>query len=594
MGPPSAPRVAAPSVNNEEPGNRLGEILRGVKDLGLFRDPRSVPIEELNGESAALDGEVLVDGRWVTVRLVLDNPLPRKLPRFYLRPWDALGFIPHVQDTGLVCFTDPEGLILDRRRPLDVVREAFDQVLRVLTDGASGRNHADFSDEFEAYWAQLAGGVDLRSILDPVDHVHGVLIASRKDETALVAGTQEDLSTFWNGAPVGGKYTLQNAVYVPLEPDTILIPPRPDQPMWSVDDARLSLVPRVSAANQRQLSALIKGRTRGKEYVIVRLPRPAGGDTLFGIRFDEVGDVHPLLTNGTAKRLVPLKLERLDRSHLVRRGGGDADLRHARVLLLGCGALGGHLAFEFARAGIGELTLVDRDLLKPENTYRHVLGRRYWGKYKALALADAIKEQVPFVEVTGIVDSVETVLDQESIDVSSYDLIVSALGNPTVELAINEHLHKLQNGPAALFAWLEPLGIGGHALLVTDGSSAGCFECLYTSPDGEGTLNNRAAFAAPGQSFGRALSGCGSLHTPYGSIDSVCTATLGVRLAIAALTGKETGNPLVSWKGEASLFEAEGYRVSPRYGASENELHQQRYAYQSPYCPVCDPGRRAA
>ncbi len=561
-------------------------LLDAVEALNLFRNPRRT-IEGPDVDASGLEGEVLVEARWVNVRLSIGGAFPLELPRFYLRPWDALGFIPHVEANGLICFKDPEGLVLDRRRPVDIVRETFGQALRVLEDGVSGRNRSDFADEFGAHWARLRGGVELCSVLDPVDDVRAVVIATRKDEEPVVAADQNNLSAFYNGRPVASKYTLQNAVYLPLEPNTVLIPPRPDGPMWSAEEVRHSLLLGVSEVNMARLRRLVKGKRAKREYVIVRLPRPSEGETLFGIRYDEVGDAHPLLDRGTAARLVPLQVERLDRKYLVRRGGGDADLDVARVLLVGCGSLGGHIAFELARTGIQNLTLVDRDRLKPENAYRHILGRRYWGIPKALALASEIEREVPYVQVNGMESSIEKALVDGSVDLATYDLVICALGNPTVELAMNERLHALQGGPPALFTWLEPLGIGGHALLIADRNDNGCFECLYTSVDDVETLDNRAAFADSGQTFGRALSGCGSMHTPYGSADAVQTAVQAVRLAVDALTGRETGNPLVSWKGDASAFKDGGYHLSGRYDMTTNALYDQRYAYRNPKCRVC-------
>src|SRR5699024_1594230 len=115
----------------------------------------------------------------------------------------------------------------------------------------------------------------------------------------------------------------------------------------------------LSKTNRAQLHRLTKRRPRNNEYVIVRLPRPSGGATLFGIRFNGVYGPHPLRERGRANKLVPLVLQRCDRSYLVERGGGHATLRTKRILLVGCGAVGGHLAIDLARAGICDLTVVD-------------------------------------------------------------------------------------------------------------------------------------------------------------------------------------------------------------------------------------------
>ena len=52
---------------------------------------------------------------------------------------------------------------------------------------------------------------------------------------------------------------------------------------------------------------------------------------------------------------------------------GQANLVSARVLVVGCGALGGVLAQTFFRAGVGELVLVDRDVVELSNLPRQVL-----------------------------------------------------------------------------------------------------------------------------------------------------------------------------------------------------------------------------
>ena len=146
----------------------------------------------------------------------------------------------------------------------------------------------------------------------------------------------------------------------------------------------------------------------------------------------------------------------------------------------------------------------------------------------------------------------------------------------------------MKDGPPILFAWLDPLGIGGHAVLTGNGGKPGCFECLYTPPqETNEALHNRASFAAPNQTFRRSLAGCDSLHTPYGSIDAVQTAHLAARLVINTLIGKERDNRLRSWKGDADAFTAAGFHLAPRHQLTENALAQLETHYPSSRCRIC-------
>ena len=53
--------------------------------------------------------------------------------------------------------------------------------------------------------------------------------------------------------------------------------------------------------------------------------------------------------------------------------GGQRRLRDSTALVLGCGALGSVIADMLARAGVGHLVIVDRDILELSNLQRQVL-----------------------------------------------------------------------------------------------------------------------------------------------------------------------------------------------------------------------------
>jgi len=67
-------------------------------------------------------------------------------------------------------------------------------------------------------------------------------------------------------------------------------------------------------------------------------------------------------------------------------------LSSAKVILIGCGALGSNIGIALARAGIGGITLVDRDIVEEENLGTHQYTHQEIGLPKSIALKQRILE----------------------------------------------------------------------------------------------------------------------------------------------------------------------------------------------------------
>jgi molybdopterin/thiamine biosynthesis adenylyltransferase len=563
------------------------KLFRKIEQVGLLRQPRQV---NLNNGVRALAGRIEIEGRSVEIAINVDSLWYHRLPKFFLRPKDALGFIPHIDSDGIICFLEEEGIIFNRRRPLDVVCECCDHVQRTLREGVTGVNRNDFVDEFEVYWARLNGPMLALANLEllALDHVTEVYVGFSSSAQPGFRITH-DAAQIWyipNTPGDRGPWNVSPALYLPLASDTLLVPPQAEPPFWGTDGIQ-RLLQHCSPENREHLENLLCKRSYSHRFLITRLPRPSGDAALFGVRFEELREQHPLANDNMASAITPIIILRRDRHYLVQRGGGQVALAEKRILLIGCGAIGGHIALELARAGVEQLHLVDPDTLEPENTHRHVLGKKFWGTKKAVALEQALRAQLPFSKAKSFVETIEQLISSDKVDLCTYDLIVSAIGNPTSELGLNERVWQTNDGPPIIFAWVDPYGIGGHAVLTGLTEFSGCFECLYTQSGSHGYLYNRASFAAPGQVFRQSIAGCQNLYTPYGSLDAAQTAQLASRLAVDTLLGRVQENRVRSWKGDSSAFIAEGFDLSPRYRMSLDQLEQLETSFASDDCPVC-------
>ena len=94
--------------------------------------------------------------------------------------------------------------------------------------------------------------------------------------------------------------------------------------------------------------------------------------------------------------------ERVDEQEILVRLPVASALRAKKVLLVGCGAIGSFAALDLARAGVGNLALLDRDYVQPGNSLRWPLGRTAWGVEKSLALCDFIERNYPWTKMSHI------------------------------------------------------------------------------------------------------------------------------------------------------------------------------------------------
>lgn len=75
-------------------------------------------------------------------------------------------------------------------------------------------------------------------------------------------------------------------------------------------------------------------------------------------------------------------------------------LERATVAICGLGGLGSNIAISLARAGIGELILIDFDQVDITNLHRQQYKASQIGRYKTDALAENLREISPYVKLT--------------------------------------------------------------------------------------------------------------------------------------------------------------------------------------------------
>lgn len=99
-----------------------------------------------------------------------------------------------------------------------------------------------------------------------------------------------------------------------------------------------------------------------------------------------------------------------------------------RILVVGCGGLGGHIIDQLARIGAGFLRVVDGDVFEPSNLNRQYLSRmQLLGSSKAKAAAEHVERVNPDVSV----EAVEEFMTRQKVTslIADCDIVLDALDN---------------------------------------------------------------------------------------------------------------------------------------------------------------------
>jgi molybdopterin/thiamine biosynthesis adenylyltransferase len=179
-------------------------------------------------------------------------------------------------------------------------------------------------------------------------------------------------------------------------------------------------------------------------------------------------------------------LERYSRQILFAPIGEEGQRRigASSAVVIGCGALGSVSAACLARAGVGRLRLVDRDVVETSNLQRQFLYDQddvRAMKPKALAAAEALLRANPDIAIEGVVSDVgpETVVEL----VRGADLILDGTDNFETRFLINEV--SVRHG----IPWIYAACLGGYGLTmnILPGDTA-CLRCVIESAPPAGSV----------------------------------------------------------------------------------------------------------
>ncbi len=169
---------------------------------------------------------------------------------------------------------------------------------------------------------------------------------------------------------------------------------------------------------------------------------------------------------------------------------GQRRLGEATVLVVGCGALGCGVADQLARAGVGTLRIVDRDVVELSNLQRQILYTQAdadTSRPKAIAAADRLRAVNPDISIEPVVDDFRS-CNAEDLS-AGVDLVVDGLDNFDTRYLLNDlavkhgipYIYGGAVGTGGLVMPILPSGGGSRRAIEWDEPTP-CLRCIFPEP----------------------------------------------------------------------------------------------------------------
>lgn len=242
-----------------------------------------------------------------------------------------------------------------------------------------------------------------------------------------------------------------------------------------------------------------------------------------------------------------LRAARAGREDLTARIPELSQLCKKTVTVVGLGCLGAPSVLELARCGIGEIRIIDFDIVETGTIVRWPFGLTAVGKYKTDVIADFIKINYPYTKIVPIIHKIgeepnpEKRLDILESSLDNTDLIFDA----TAEIGVQHLLSDLAIERSIAYIGLSATAgnWGGMIFRIRPQVTEGCWLCFMHHLNDQSIPTPAADPAGLFQPIG-----CADLTFTGSGFDASIISLSGVRLAVSTLTAQqEKGYPSFDW-----------------------------------------------
>ncbi|EPF90585.1 MULTISPECIES: ThiF family adenylyltransferase [Acinetobacter] len=464
--------------------------------------------------------------------ILLDEYFPYSPIRIAYKDTDNFLKWPHVEPNGLLCLPLLNTIEIEAN-----IHQCLLNAIELIERCQNDENYIkeEFSKEFLSYWDHSNKSIAIKSLLNINNRTARLTYIWTSKKYQLVGENIEQIESWLKNENIYFDISdIKVGVFGFLS--TPPTPPFPKNPR-----ALLKLLRNTSNEIIRVLSNIPFNE---KALIVLGAQSPNGigliatelsAQSLNGFRRKKVYNQRiNLLLRRKRGMLKNKDVQRLDAQwvHGRDQNGSLVYLENAKVLILGCGSLGSQVAMRLAQSGIGNLILIDPEILVPSNIGRHALGINSTNKYKSDELKLEIGKKYPHLKVESYPKTWQQVFKEHSNIINDNNLIISCMGEWSAEGQLSDWQDSYSLPQPIIYGWLDENGVASHAVAILDQEIS--LKCIL---DENGILKNPETKWDQG-GYMQTEPACGTLFQPYGPLDASRAEFIVTRLSIDFLTHK--------------------------------------------------------
>lgn len=269
-----------------------------------------------------------------------------------------------------------------------------------------------------------------------------------------------------------------------------------------------------------------------------------------------------------------VRAARAGREDLTSRIPELSQLCKKTVTVIGLGCLGAPSVLEFSRCGVGEIRIIDFDIVETGTIVRWPFGLTAVGKHKTDVISDFIKINYPYTKIVPFTHKI----GGEPNPGERFDALESALDNTdlvfdaTAETGVQHLLSDLAAERSIPYIGISATvgNWGGMLFRIRPLVTEGCWVCFMHR------LNDRSIPTPPADPAGLFQPiGCADPTFTGSGFDASMISLSGVRLAMSTLTAQqEKGYPSFDWDiAIVNLRDEQGRATVPTWNTFSLQKH---------------------